>query len=299
MNTTTDILIIGGGPAGLQAALTVGRVHRNAILLDDGTYRNAPVAHMHNVLANDGTPPADFRKQGREELAAYPTVRVLDARAEVLAGDAATGFVAALADGREIHARRVILATGVRDELPDVPGLAELWGGRAAQCPFCHAHEFAGTRYGILGTARAQHYAQLLGPIAGDLLVLPLPGEPTPGEEPTEIPGARIAAAPVSRLREDSDGVEIEFADGGTAHVAVIFTGATFHQSAPFAAQLGLTLNESGCIRINIFGRTSLDGVFAAGDLAHHPELPMPMPSVINALAAGQTAASAAIASLL
>ncbi|MBC7307899.1 MAG: NAD(P)/FAD-dependent oxidoreductase, partial [Dietzia sp.] len=151
----TDILIIGGGPAGLQAALTAARVHRQAVILDDGRYRNASVAHMHNVIGADGNPPHQFRARVRDELTAYDTVSVRPVSATAVRSDPGGGFVADLADGTGLSAGTVILATGVSDELPEIPGLAEVWGGRAAHCPFCHAHEFAGGRIGIIGTARA------------------------------------------------------------------------------------------------------------------------------------------------
>src|SRR5690606_30433274 len=150
------------------AALTVGRVHRSAILLDDGRYRNAPVSHMHNLIGADGTPPSAFRTRAREELTAYESIQLLSEQAsDVTAVDG--GFVTTLHGGASVRSRAVVLATGVRDELPPVPGLAEAWGGRVAHCPFCHAHEFATGRFGILGTAPAGHLSALLAPVAGSI----------------------------------------------------------------------------------------------------------------------------------
>lgn len=282
---TTDIVIIGGGPAGLQAALSIGRVHRQAVLLDDGTYRNARVTHMHNVIGQDGTPPATLRAAARAELAAYPTVEVRDVRATTVTPRPDGTYAVTLAAGEDLVARAVILATGVRDELPQVDGLQDLWGGRAAQCPFCHAHEFAGGRFGILGTGPAAHLTALLEPVAGSLVLLPLEGDP--------------AGAPVRAVRDTGDGVDVTLADGSTEHVDVLFLRPELHQGAPFAAQLGLARNDSGAIRVDEFQRTSLPGVMAAGDLAHVPALPMPMQSVVMAMAAGQVAASAAVMSLI
>ena len=119
----TDVAIIGGGPAGLQAALTLGRIHRDAVLLDDGTYRNARARHMHNVVANDGTPPAEFRTVARRQLAGYDTITVRAVRVtDVLEADG--GFRLVLADDSVLTAEALILATGVRDELPAIDGLA-------------------------------------------------------------------------------------------------------------------------------------------------------------------------------
>ena len=153
--TDTDIAVIGGGPAGLQAALTIGRVHRRVSLFDDGRYRNATVAHMHNVVTHDGTPPAQFRANGRAELAAYGTVQVREERVERVAVRHGGGFTLTTADGSELSAAAVVLATGLRDELPAVEGLDALWGDLVAACPFCHGHEAAGRRVGILGAAAA------------------------------------------------------------------------------------------------------------------------------------------------
>jgi len=290
----TDIAVIGGGPAGLQAALTAGRVRRQVTVLDDGTYRNAAVSHMHNVLTHDGTPPAEFRAAARRELTAYDTVAVREERVETVERDG-TGFRLTLAGGDVMSAYAVVLATGVRDELPPVPGLQDVWGDLAAQCPFCHGFEFAGQRIGILGAAAAPHLAALLGPVAGELVVLD-EGQALP--EGATLDVLRVPAR-VTAVERHGDGLRLALDDGSSEDVAVLFVVPTLHQSAPFADQLGLERNPSGAVRIDEFGRTNVPGVFAGGDLAHLPAYPMPMASVVQASAAGQVAGSSAIAHLL
>jgi len=167
----TDVAVIGGGPAGLQAALTLGRIHGDAVLFDDGTYRNAAVSHMHNVVAHDGTPPADFRADARRQLTAYDTVSLREERVASI-GEVDGSFLLHAADGTTVTAYAVVLATGVRDTLPPVPGLDPLWGDLVAHCPFCHGHELSGQRVGILGAANAPHLSALLGRIASELVVL-------------------------------------------------------------------------------------------------------------------------------
>jgi len=298
----TDVAIVGGGPAGLQAALTLGRIHRSAVVLDDGTYRNATVSHMHNVLTNDGTPPADYRAAAHRELAAYDTLTVLQTRADEI--EQAEGiFRLRLADGSELTAAALVLATGVRDELPPIDGLTELWGDLAAQCPFCHAHEFTGSRIGIVGAAPAAHLTAMLGPIASEVVVL-ANGEDLPDAwDDTRPGGAEVRSERILSVARHDGGVRVtlEGADGEPQHeqVAVLFVMPQLHQSAPFAAQLGLELNPSGGVRIDEFGRTSHAGVYAAGDMAHQPAFPMPMASVVMAQAMGQLAGITAQATLM
>ncbi|MFC7485960.1 NAD(P)/FAD-dependent oxidoreductase [Knoellia sp. CPCC 206453] len=290
----TDIAIIGGGPAGLQAALTAGRVRRRVTLFDDGIYRNATVGHMHNVLTHDGTPPADFRADARRELTAYDTVSVREERVETIErhGD---DFRLTLANGSVISAYAVVLATGVRDELPPIPGLQDVWGDLAAQCPFCHAFEFAGKRIGIVGAGAAGHYTALMGPVAGEFVVF-AEGQELPEGATTDAP---IIEARMTGIERVGDGLRVSLDDDSTEDVAVLFVVPTLHQSAPFAMQLGLDLNPSGAVRIDEFGRTSVPGVTAGGDLAHLAAFPMPMASVVMATAAGQMAGHSAIAALL
>ncbi len=286
----TDVAIIGGGPAGLQAALTLGRVHRDAVVFDDHTYRNAKVSHMHNVVTHDGTPPAEFRATARAQLGDYDTIAVRDVGVTDVA-EADGGFRLMLTDDSVLTAEAVILATGVRDELPSVDGLDDLWGDLAAHCPFCHAHEFSGGRMAILGAEPAPHLASMLGPIGSELLVL-TQGESLPG---TWSGGAAVRAEKVLRLERRDGGVQVRFTEGADEQVAAIFVAPTIRQSAPFAERLGLEFNASGCVRVDEFGRSSLPGVFCAGDMAHVPALPMPAASVIAAAAAGQMAAAAAV----
>lgn len=288
-----DAIVIGAGPAGLQAALTLGRMHRSALVLDSGEYRNANVAHMHNVIASDGAPPSEFRATARAQLSEYGTVELRDVAAERVAGGL-DDFTVRLAGGAEERARRVLLATGVADDLPEVPGLGDLWGRRAFACPFCDGHEFAGRDIGIIGaSARSAHLISLLAPIVGGITVFPIDEQPG-DEDRAALDGtsARIHPELVAAVAAEGDGVRITT---GRDHVemAGLFTAAgSVRQRAPFAHDLGLRMLPSGSIEIDDFGQTSMPGVFAAGDLAHRASMPGPMAAVIQSAAAGQLAAS-------
>lgn len=272
-----DALVIGGGPAGLQAALTLGRVHRTVLLVDSGEYRNAPAAHLHNLIGSDGMPPADLRAAARRDLAAYDTVRLRDGAVTAVRGEAGA-FDVELADGSVETARAIVLATGVRDELPDIPGLADQWGRRVAHCPFCHGHEFAGGRIGILAPdpARLAHLSGLLRPISSDLV--PVEG--------------------LARVDEHGDGLRLTLADGGAVDVDGLFATSIVRPS-PLVSALGLEVGASGAVLLDPFGRTSRAGVYAAGDTAHARELPGPMQSIATAIAAGLGAGSTIAADLL
>lgn len=289
---TYDVTVVGGGPAGLQAALTLGRMHRRVLLLDSGSYRNDPTDALHNFLTRDGTPPPELRKLAREELAGYETVEVRDVAATSVVPDG-TGFSVGT-DAGPVSTRLVVLATGVRDTLPDKPGLAELFGTVAAHCPFCHGHEFAGLPVGVLGShEHVGRIAGMLAPIASEVVVLA-----DGGELAGDVPFA-VRTEPVTGFCRSSLGTRVSFDGGPDLELGGLFVATTFEQSAPFAADLGLALLPSGCIEVDAFGRTSLPGVLAAGDLAHTAALPMPMSSVLMAAAAGQLAATSCVADLV
>lgn len=295
-----DAIVIGAGPAGLQAALTLGRMHRSTLLLDSGQYRNGTVLHMHNVVANDGTPPAEFRATARTQLAEYADIGIRDVGAQTVTPTDA-GFTVLLADGETAETRHVILATGVADDLPPVPGLQELWGVKAFSCPFCDGHEHAGRSIGILGPApRAEHLIGLLQRIVSDITVFPVEQGFSAEEAQTlEGLGARVSAEIVTAVAPDTDGVRVSTESGEQSVAGVFVASGSLRHRAPFADQLGLHLLPSGSIEIDDFGRTSLSGVFAAGDLAHRASLPGPMASVLLAAAAGQLAAVGVIQSLM
>ncbi|MFD6448734.1 NAD(P)/FAD-dependent oxidoreductase [Promicromonospora sp. NPDC060204] len=297
--TSYDAVVIGGGPAGLQAALTLGRMHRRVLLLDSGEYRNATAEHMHNVVTNDGRPPAEFRALARAELAAYATVTVREDAATAVVPDG-DGFRVELG-ADSAPARAVVLATGLRDTLPAIPGLEPLFGTVAAVCPYCHGHELSGKPVAVLGSGpHVTRVAFLLERIASRLTVLADDGDLDPDTRALLADaGVAVRPEPVKELVRTVDGARVVLAEGPDEEVGGIFVAAEFGQRAPFAQQLGLTLLPSGAVEVDAMARTSLPGVFAAGDMAHTSAMPRPMASVLMAAASGQLAAVSLDAELL
>lgn len=287
-----DTIVIGGGPAGLQAALTLGRMHRSVLMLDSGAYRNATVEHMQNFITHDGRDPAEMRGLARKDIAAYATVEIRDAAVDAVRRTD-DGFEVVAGD--EAHATRsVVLATGVRDMLPDIPGIAEAWGREIAHCPFCHGHEFAGRRVALLGAGpQTSHLAGMLAGIVGELVAL-ADGEPLEPDVAGRLDGlgVPVRANSVVAVERTAPGLRILLSGGESLDVDGMFVATQMSQAAPFAEQLGLALLPSGSVEIDPMGRTSVPGVYAAGDMAHVAALPGPMASVMNAAAAGLVAAS-------
>jgi len=289
-----DVAVVGAGSAGLQAALTLGRMRRPVVVLGTDRYRNDPTAEMHNFLAHDGTPPAALREAARADLERYPTVELRDREVVTIDGEAGS-FLLRTADGGSVMARRVLLATGVADTLPDVAGLDALWGDAVAHCPYCHGHEFTGTPVGILGAdASVPLRAALLERIATRIVVL------TDGADlDEEIAGAlkrmdaEVRTERVRGVCRGALGVAVELEGGATVELGGLFVGPRWEQAAPFADQLDLDRSPLGAILVDAFGRTSRDGVYAAGDIAQSPGMPMPMASVLTAAAGGLVAAAA------
>jgi thioredoxin reductase len=296
---TLDVIVIGGGPAGLQAALTLGRMHRRTLLLDAGAYRNDAADAMHNLIGHDGQAPAAFRAAARADLAAYADVSVRDAHVDTVAQED-DRFVVEVA-GERLAARRLVLATGLRDTLPAHPGLRELFGDVVAHCPYCHGHEFAGKPVAVLGTGpHAGRVALLMRSIASRLMVLTDGGDLDPATSAVlAAAGVETRHQPVTGICRSPLGARVSFVDGPEEDLGGIFVATETRQAAPFAEQLGLELQPSGCVTVDPMGRTSLPRVYAAGDLAHTDAFPMPLASVLTAAAAGLVAATALDADLL
>jgi thioredoxin reductase len=285
-----DAVIVGGGPAGMAAALALGRVHRTVLMIDAGEGRNARADNVHNFLTRDGTPPAELRDLGREELDAYPTVRtgqgmVTDAHALV-----GGGFRLTLSDGGTVEARRLLLATGLADELAGPRGVEALWGRSAFHCPYCHGYECTGKQVAVLGAEPARvRLALQLSRFAAQV-VLCTGGEPLAPDSQATLAanGVGVRCEAVVRL-EGTDGrlEQIVFGSGPPLASDAVFVVNVPRQRCDLGGRLGCASFSDGCVQVNEFGRTSVPGVYAAGDMARRAGMPVPMAAVISAAASG------------
>jgi thioredoxin reductase len=290
-----DVVTVGGGPAGMAAGLALGRVHRTVLLVDAGEGRNTAAENVHNFLTRDGTPPAELRKLGREELAGYPAVQtrtgtVTDVR--VLDGD---GFQLDLSGGGTAEARRLLLATGLTDELPGPRGVQALWGRSVFHCPYCHGYECTDKRIAVLGTDPARvRLALQLSRFAANV-TLCTGGHPLdPAAQATlETHGIGVRCEAITRL-EGTDGrlEQIVFETGPSLARDAVFVVNVPRQRSDIAARLGCATFADGCVEVNEFGQTSVPGVYAAGDMARRASVPVPMAAVIAAAASGTIAAA-------
>jgi thioredoxin reductase len=297
MGELQDVAIVGGGPAGLSAALVLGRARRTVVLFDAGEQNNLPAAHVGGLFGHDGTPPAELYRQARAQLEPYPTVVVREATVASVRREH-DGFTVTT-DGGEVHARRLLLATGMRYELPDLPGLRELWGDTVFHCPFCHGWEVRDRRLAVLAEGdELVERALLLRNWSEDIVAL-ANGSPDIGVEASarlERAGIELAERPIVELRRRSDRgapgprlAGVVFDDGSVLERDGRLVGVSLTQRSPFAAELGLELTERDTIAVDNRGRTSLAGVYAAGDIAE------PIQQVVIAAAAGGIAAASIV----
>jgi thioredoxin reductase len=291
-----DVVIVGGGPAGLNAALLLGRARRNVLVCESGQPRNAGVHAMHGFLSRDGMDPAALRQVGRNQLGAYPTVRVRDVTVEAVSRDA-EDFTVSLTDETQEQARRLLLATGVVDELPPVPGLGELWGRGVFNCPYCDGWEVRDQPLAVLASdPRNFQLALHLTRWSPDVLLC------TNGAADLDDDARRLLAAHKVQLREEPiarlDGGDgrlerIVFAHGEPAARTAAFLHAPTRQRSDLPRQLGCELGEDGSVMVDDLGQTSVPGVLAAGDMARRPSMPVPGAQVVIAAAEGTIAAVA------
>lgn len=267
-----DAIIIGGSFAGLSAAMYIARARRSVCIVDTGAPRNRFATHSHGFLAQDGREPGAILAAARAQVAAYPTTAFVEGEA-VSAVAEPDRFSVRLASGDTVEGARLVLAFGISDELPDVPGLAERWGRSVLHCPYCHGYEFAGRRLGVLSVSPASvHQAMLIaewGPTTLYLNGTPEPDEASLAE--LHRRGVAIEAAPVRSLH--GSGAElsaIELEDGPTAAIDALYLGPRTRLNSDLAQQLGCALDAGRfgeIIRTDGTRMTTVSGVYAAGDV--------------------------------
>jgi thioredoxin reductase len=259
--TDLDVVVVGGGSAGLQAALTTGRMRLEVAVVDAGRPSNGPAHAIGGLLGAHERSPRGLLAVGRSQLAELPSVRVIDGT--VTRVDA--GRTVTLDDGTTLTARAVVLATGMDYRFPDVPGIAELWGNSVIHCPFCHGWEVRGRRLGVLAAndEHRHHLTALLERLSDDIEVF------------DEIAAVRSEHGEL-RAVVLPDGTEV-------ARDALFVAAPPEPRDAAFA-HLPLVRDEAGLVEIDTFGRTAVAGIYAAGDLV------TVAPAVARALATGQRA---------
>lgn len=271
---TADAVVIGGGAAGLNGALMLARSRRDVLVIDAGSPRNAPADGVHGLLGREGMPPAELLRTGRDEVRRYGG-RILDGEVTdaVRAGD---GFVVTLNDGRTIGARRLLVATGLRDVLPDIPGLADRWGRDLVHCPYCHGWEVRDRAIGVVATGDGSvHQALLFRQLSDDVVYL------ANGHEPDDAALARfdalgipVVAGRVAAVETADDRITgVRLDDGTVVARDVLAVASRMEARTQGLASLGLRSVElpggmGTSIQADEFGRTGVPGVWAAGNVA-------------------------------
>jgi thioredoxin reductase len=291
-----DVVVIGGSAAGLSAALVLARARRTVLVVDAGAPRNAPATHMHGYLSRDGIPPEELLAAGRHEVKSYGT-HIVDGTVTDLVPDGRSGFRALLAGGQRISARRLLVTTGLRDELPDIPGLRDRWARDVLHCPYCHGYEVRDRKLGVLGgTPGAVLYAQVVRQWTHDLVYF------TPSDILTDAERTQLFARAIGVVEgtieqlviDDADHLRgIQMHDGCVIPRDALFVPPRFVPNNNLLLGLGCDVDAAAWVTVDSTGRTSVPGVWAAGNVVD------PRAQVITAAGAGSAAAIALNADLV
>ena len=279
MNNEWECAIVGGGAAGLSAALVLGRARRRTLVIDAGEQSNRAAHGIGGLLGQDGRPPAELYADGRRELTKYPSVQVVEGEVTGATAQEGPAFRLELADGSVHHAQRVLLAGGMQYDAPDIPGLNEHWGRAVFHCPFCHGWEARDQALAVLADGdRAVHMALMLRGWTGDVVVLT--NGPS-GLDDDQNRALADAGVPVDERKvvefasRNGELAAVVFADGDELKREGVLVASALRQRTDLATQLGVRIAPPGpvvvdAVRVDPMQRTSVPGVFAAGDLVDH-----------------------------
>ncbi|MFD1768865.1 NAD(P)/FAD-dependent oxidoreductase [Sphingobacterium suaedae] len=289
---TYDVIIIGGSAAGLSAAMTLGRSQRKVLIIDEGLPCNRQTPHSHNFLTQDGATPAQIALTAKSQVLAYPTVYWESGRAQNVTQEHGIFVVRTDRNGEYFKGKKLILATGIKDILPTIPGFDACWGITAIHCPYCHGYEFRGKKTAILANGeRAMHLVSLVRNLTADLTLLT---NGTANLDAKQLKKLRqhditLIEAPLISLIHEKGHVR-QLVLEGTDHLTMdaLYAAVPFQQHSNIHRTLGCTETEQGHIKIDAFQKTNVPGVFACGDNSSG------MRSVANAVAAGNLAGAAA-----
>ncbi len=283
-NKNFDVIIIGGSYAGLSAAMALGRSLRNVLIIDSAKPCNAQTPHSHNFITHDGEKPATIAEKAKIQVLKYTTIQFLHDIA-INGAKAENGFAITTSSGDEFTAKKLVFATGVRDILPDIEGFAACWGISVIHCPYCHGYEFRGKKTGILANGeRAFHIASLVNNLTDHLAVLTSGKADFNTEQIAKLSKHRIKIieTDVAEIEHENGQVKhVSFRDGNRMDFDAVYAAVPFTQHSDIPVSLGCELTEQGHVKVDMFQKTTIDGIFACGDNASM------MRSVANAVATG------------
>jgi thioredoxin reductase len=282
-----DAIIVGGSYAGLAAGMALGRALRRVLIVDSGLPCNRQTPFSHNFITQDGVPPHLIASKARAQVEQYASVEF---KPGLVTGVSNTdeGFDVGLEDGAGYHAKKLVFATGVRDELPAIPGFAECWGISVLHCPYCHGYEVRDEATGVLGNGeRGFELARLISNWTKDLTLFTNGPSTLTEEQEGKLRAHRIrivetAVAELEHVRGQLQ--RIHFADGSAAAIHALYAMPAFEQHCTLPQQLGCVLTDEGYLQVDPQQRTTVPGIYAAGDST------MRLRTVANAVASGTTA---------
>jgi thioredoxin reductase len=286
-----DVVIVGGSYSGLSAGMALGRALRKVLIIDSGKPCNRQTPYSHNFITQDGKTPNEIATLARQQVQKYDTVTFFEGLATA-GTKTENGFEIETASGGTFAAKKLVFATGISDQMPDIPGYAECWGVSVLHCPYCHGYEIKNERTGILGNGEyAFEFSALISNWTRDLTLFTNAPSSLTAEQTTKIKshGIALVELEIERLEHAQGHLQkIIFKDGTFTNIKALYTRPAFQQHCTIPETLGCEMTEDGYIKVDAFQKTTVPGIFACGDNTTR------MRSVANAVAMG-TAAGAMV----
>lgn len=288
-NKTFEVIIIGGSYAGLSAAMALGRSLRNVLIIDSGKPCNIQTPHSHNFLTQDGKTPKEISTIAKHQVEQYNTVSFINDLA-INGRKTPLGFEIETENGKTFTAKKIILATGVKDIMPKIKGFSECWGISVIHCPYCHGYEHKAVKTALIANGeRAFHMSPLIHNLTENLTILTNGSMDFKESQIKKLQKHNIEVIEKELLEIDHQNghlKKIVFKDGSTENFLAAYAAIPFEQQTSIPVDLGCELTENGHIKVDFFQQTTADGVFACGDNSS------PMRSVALAVASGNIAAA-------